>query len=58
MLWTGIYPTAECILSCRVFRMLLLSERSSSAMIRTENVEEMVMAALDRANEASDPERR
>ena len=58
MLWSGIYPTAECILSCKVFRTLLLSEQSSSAIIRTEDVEEMVMAAIDRANEASDPERR
>ena len=60
MLWSGIYPMAGCILSCRVFRTLLLSERrpgESSAAIRTEDVEAMVMAALERANEASDPER-
>ncbi|KAF7983826.1 hypothetical protein HWV62_19085 [Athelia sp. TMB] len=58
-LWSIIYPMAECILSCQVFRTLLLSDRApgeSIEMIRTEDVEEMVMAAIDRANEVSDPD--
>ena len=60
ILWSGMYPAAECILSCRVFRTLLLSERrlgESSGVVRTRDVEEMVMAAIARANDASDPER-
>ena len=39
---------------------MLLSERrlgESSAVIRTEDVEVMVMAVMDRVNEVSDPER-
>ncbi|KAF7985065.1 hypothetical protein HWV62_8923 [Athelia sp. TMB] len=59
-LWSGISPAVECIISCRVFRALLLSERragESNAVIRTEDVEEMVMAAMARADEAGDPER-
>ena len=58
MLWSAVYPTAECILSCQVFRTLLLSDCTpgeSIAMIRTEDVEQMVMAAMDRVNEVSDP---
>lgn len=60
VVWSTIYPTAECILSCNVFRTLLLSEGrpgESSAVIRTEDVEVMVMAVMDGVNEASDPER-
>ncbi|KAF7985064.1 hypothetical protein HWV62_8921 [Athelia sp. TMB] len=53
MLWSAIHPAAECILSCRVFRTLLLSEPKlgeSIELIRTKDVEEMVMAAIDRVN--------
>ena len=59
MLWSAIHPAAECILSCRVFRTLLLSEGrlESNPIIRTEDVEDMIMVAMDRVDAGSDSER-
>ncbi|KAF7985072.1 hypothetical protein HWV62_8937 [Athelia sp. TMB] len=55
----GLHPVSRSLLRSgqlyvRVFRTLLLSERKpeeSSVVIRTEDVEVMFMAAMDRANE-------
>jgi len=57
--WSAIYSSTECVVSCRVFRRLLLSGgkmEQSSGRVRTEDVEAMVMAVMNRNNSSDDAE--